>query len=313
MSKPRIALVVNPASNRGSGARVGTRVAEQLASRADVRLVSGNSAAESVALLERAAHESDAVFVCGGDGMVHLAVNALAEGYTPLGIVAAGTGNDTASCLGLPTDPGQAAEALLAALIAGSVRRIDLGHCDGEPVAANGTGRWWVTMLYGGFDSAVNERANAMRWPRGKRRYDLAIFGELARLKPRELTLTLDGVTATMPVTLVAIGNGMQYGGGKKITPDALMDDGVFDVTVVGQVSRLKLARLAPTLPHAGHIGHREVTQYRAEQITFAAADTIGYADGEPIGPLPITTRCVPQALPVLIPVGENPPALSRG
>jgi diacylglycerol kinase (ATP) len=309
-------LVVNPASNKGLAARVGVQVAEQLRRSAHVRVVSGDSAADSMRLLSEAAEDSDAVFVCGGDGTVHLAVNALAEGSTPLGIVPAGTGNDTAASLGIPADPSRAAAALLAALAAGSVRRIDLGRCQGG-ARAGGTapdgsaGRWWVTMLYGGFDSAVNERANAMRWPKGKRRYDLAILGELARLRPRELTLTLDGVAKTMAVTLVAIGNGPQYGGGKRMTPDALMDDGLFDVTVVGPVSRLKLARLAPTLPRAGHIGHASVVQYRAREVTIAAADTIGYADGERIAALPLTTRCVPGVLPVLVPVGAQASGLS--
>jgi diacylglycerol kinase (ATP) len=150
-----------------------------------------------------------------------------------------------------------------------------------------------------------------MRWPKGKRRYDLAIVCELARLRPWELTLTLDGVESTLPVTLVAIGNGPQYGGGKKITPDARMDDGVFDLTVVGPVSRMKLARLAPTLSHAGHIGHEGVVLYRAREVIIAAADTVAYADGERVAMLPIATRCVPRTLPVLVPAGVSAPGLS--
>src|SRR6185437_6024577 len=118
----------------------------------------------------RADEQADAVIVCGGDGIAHLAANALAGGEVPLGIVPAGSGNDAATALGMPADPLRAADALLAALAAGSVARIDLGRIeldDGE--------RWWLTMCYGGFDSRVNERANRMRWPAGPRRYDVAI------------------------------------------------------------------------------------------------------------------------------------------
>jgi diacylglycerol kinase (ATP) len=308
--RPRITLVVNPASNKGTAARVGLRVAEHLRSGADVRYLCGTSQADSVSLLAHAAEDSDAVVVCGGDGMVHLAVNALAEGAVPLGIVPAGTGNDTAAALGISPDPLRATDSLLAALLAGSIRRVDLGHCDAVPVSPTASGRWWVTMLYAGFDSAVNERANAMRWPTGKRRYDAAIAAELVRLGPRRLSLTLDGRTLDMPVTLVAIGNGPQYGGGKRMTPDAKMDDGIFDVTVVGPVSRLTLARLAPKLPKAGHIGHPAVSQYRACEITLEAFDTVAYADGERVGQLPVTTTCVRFALPVLVPIGLPPPGL---
>ena len=311
LSRPRISLVVNPASNKGAAAAVGSRVAEHLRSAADVQVLSGRSQAESVVLLSQAADNADAVVVCGGDGIVHLAVNALAEQDVPLGIIPAGTGNDTASALGVDPDPVKAADQLLAALLAGSVRRVDLGHCDAVPVSPTASGRWWITMLYAGFDSRVNERANSMSWPRGKRRYDVAIAVEMIRLHTKQLSMRLDGVQHELPITLVAIGNGPQYGGGKLMTPPARMDDGVFDITVVGPVSRLTLARLAPKLPSAGHIGHPAVTQYRAREISLSAAGTIGYADGERVGELPLSTTCVPSALPVLVPVGLTPAGLT--
>jgi diacylglycerol kinase (ATP) len=310
--RPRISLVVNPASNKGAAAQVGVRVAERLASRAEVRLLSGSSPAESVALLARAATEADAVIVCGGDGIVHLAANALAEGTVPLGIVPAGSGNDAAGTLGLPDDPLLAADCLLAAVLAGSSTRIDLGFCEGTPVSPTATGRWWLGMLYAGFDSGVNERANRMRWPAGPRRYDLAILAELARLRAVPMRLGLDGVERDGPVTLVAVGNAPRYGGGKLMCPTAKLDDGIFDITVVAPVSRLTLARLAPKLPRAGHIGHPAVSQYRASEVSLDAAGVICYADGERVGPLPLTTRCVPAALPVLLPIGPPPTALSR-
>jgi diacylglycerol kinase (ATP) len=311
VTSPRVALIVNPAANKGRGGHVGREVARHLAKRADVSLLSGDSPAASAELIEQAASAHDAVFVCGGDGIVHLAVNALAQGDVPLGIIPAGSGNDTAFALGLSGDPHRAADQLLAATRDGSVRRIDLGYCELAPtLLPRPAGRWWVTMLYAGFDSGVNERANAMRWPRGKRRYDLAIAAELLALRRRPLRMCYDGQALEQTITLVAIGNGPHYGGGKRMTPGALMDDGVFDVTVVGAVSRLTLANLAPRLPHAGHIGHPAVTQYRARTISIEAPETVAYADGERVGPLPLRTECVPGALPVLVPPGEPTPGL---
>ncbi len=347
MSRPRISLVVNPAANRGTAGSLAGRVADRLSRAADVRLLTGASEAESISLLARAGRDADAVIVCGGDGIAHLAANALAGGDVPLGIVPAGSGNDTAAALGVPADPVRAADALLAALRAGSVARIDLGHCEtgvedgdlgvqhadlgvqhadlgvahgdfgSERGGTDGTGRWWLTMCYGGFDSGVNERANRMRWPTGPRRYDVAIGLELLRLRPRRVRLCFDdGELLELSVTLVAIGNGPQYGGGKLMTPDAKMDDGILDVTVVGPVSRLTLARLAPTLPRAGHLGHPAVTRYRAKEILFAGADpddrVIAYADGERVAGLPLRIRCVPAALPVLVPTAGPAPGLSR-
>jgi diacylglycerol kinase (ATP) len=301
--RPSIALVVNPAANKGAALRVGGRVAERLRTGAEVQVLVGNSPAESVALLTRAAAEADAVIVCGGDGIAHLAANALAEGNVPLGVVPAGSGNDSAAVLGMPADPLLAADCLLTALLAGSSTRIDLGYCTGVPVAPTASGRWWLTMLYAGFDSGVNERANRMRWPAGPRRYDLAIAAELVRLRSHRMRLCLDELELDGPLTLVAVGNGPRYGGGKLMCPTATVDDGSFDVTVVGPVSRLTLARLAPKLPRAGHIGHPAVSQYRAREVSLDAAGVICYADGERVGPLPVRTSCVPRALPVLVPV----------
>lgn len=306
-SRPVIGLVVNPWSNKGKAARVGERVREALASDADVRYFAGSSAAESLALLHEASASCDAVFACGGDGMVHLAVNALATGSVPLGIVPAGTGNDTADVIGLPSDPVTAARALLAALVVGHVQQVDLGHCDGPTLSTGATGRWFMGVLYGGFDSAVNERANRLRWPTGKRRYDVAIVAELARLAPRPATLvfdegTPDERTLTDPITLVAIGNTRQYGGGKRITPDARFDDGLFDVTVVGAISRRRLAGIAPKLPTAGHIGEPEVSTHRARTVRFDGPHIMGYADGEPIALLPLSAHVVSGALPLIVP-----------
>jgi diacylglycerol kinase (ATP) len=265
----------------------------------------GTSPSESADLLAAVAGACDAVVVLGGDGIVHLALQALALGDTPLGIVPGGTGNDVVDVLGLPADPMAAADAVLAALDSGSVQHLDLGRTD--------SGRWWATVLCAGFDSAVTERANGMRWPRGPRRYDLAIMAELLRLAPRQFVLELDGASRDVSATLIAVGNAPQYGGGKRITPDGRMNDGEFAVTVVGPVSRRTLARLAPTLPRAGHIGHPAVHTFTARSVRIQAPATLAYADGERVGPLPVTTMCVAGALPVLVPAGTLGRAISAG
>ena len=119
-------------------------------------------------------------------------------------------------------------------------------------------------MLCAGFDSAVNERANAMRWPRGPRRYDLAIAMEAIRLGPRPYTVRLDDVEMSFDATIVTICNTPRYGGGKLIAPDAVIDDGLFRVCVIGPVSRLTLIKLASKLDRGGHVGHPAVTFHTA-------------------------------------------------
>jgi diacylglycerol kinase (ATP) len=276
-----------------------TDVAARLESRAEVVVLTGSSAAESADLIAGCVDRFDAVAVLGGDGIVHLALQSLAGTQTPLAIIAAGTGNDCAAFLGLPAKAIDGADAVLDALDAAAkdpdrVRKVSLGRTS--------TGRWWFTVLCAGFDSATNERANAMRWPRGPRRYDLAILAELAHLRSWSFTISMDDREFSTQATLVAIGNAPGYGGGKLITPHASLDAGEFGITVVGPVSRLTLAKLAPTLPRAGHIGHRAVTTFCATTVGLNAPGVLAYADGERIGELPVTTTCIPNALRVLAP-----------
>ena len=202
---------------------------------------------------EAVAAGTGAVVAVGGDGTAHAALQAVAGTTTPLAVVPAGTGNDLALALGIPRDPVAAARAAAEDLVAGDVRTIDAGR----------TGdRWWATVLCCGFDSAVTDRANRLRWPRGRRRYDVAILAELARLRPRELVLVLDGESQTLPVTLVAVGNTSWYGGGMKVCPGADPADGLFDVTVVGPLTRLA-AGAAPAAADRRH-ARRERRGHRA-------------------------------------------------
>jgi diacylglycerol kinase (ATP) len=232
-----------------------------------------------------------AVVAIGGDGAAHAGLQAVAGTTTPLAVVPAGTGNDLALALGIPRDPAAAAQAAAADLLAGRVRTLDAGRTGA---------RWWATVLCCGFDSAVTDRAGRLRWPRGPRRYDVAILAELARLRPRELTLVLDGVTRTLPVTLVAVGNTPWYGGGMRVCPGADPADGLFDVTVVGPISRRELVRTRPRLTAGSHVEHPAVTVHRAARVELAGEGLTTSADGEPVAPLPAVAVCVPGALSVV-------------
>ncbi|MGY1638357.1 diacylglycerol/lipid kinase family protein [Geodermatophilus sp. SYSU D00742] len=232
-----------------------------------------------------------AVVAVGGDGAAHAGLQAVAGTGTPLAVVPAGTGNDLALALGTPADPVAAARAAAEDLHARVARDLDAGR----------TGdRWWATVLCCGFDAAVTDRANRLRWPRGPRRYDVAVLAELARLRPCEVTLVLDGVPRTLPVTLVAVGNTAWYGGGLRVCPGADPGDGWFDVTVVGPVSRRELVRTRPRLGAGTHVTHPAVAVHRAARVELAGEGLRTYADGEPVTPLPAVSVCVPGAVRVV-------------
>jgi len=327
----RVALAVNPVSGRGRGVRAGRAVAAQLAADGvDVVPVPAVDAAGALAGLRAARADGvDALVVVGGDGMVHLGVNAVAGTGCPLGIVAAGTGNDIARELGLRTgDPAGAARDLVRALEAGSVRAVDAARCldvGAPPPVARGPhrphgphrpdagpgvdgphgDRWFAGVLAAGFDALVNERADGWRWPRGDVRYDLAILRELPVLRPRDYVLTLDGVERHLPAVMVVVANGPAYGGGMRICPDARMDDGLLDVLVVAPLSRTALIRIYPRVYRGTHVSDPRVSVERVRQVRVAAEGIVATADGERLARLPITAQAVPGALRVLVP----PPA----
>jgi diacylglycerol kinase (ATP) len=290
-----VALLVNPSAGRGRGARAVQPALDALRRAGHrVRTVVGRDAGEALRLARGAVDDgADALVVVGGDGMTGLALQAVAGTGTPLGVVAVGTGNDFARVNGLPVrDPRAAAELAAEALAAGRARRLDLGRAGG---------RWFGTVLASGFDSRVNDRGNRMRLPLGRFRYDVAMLAELAALRPIRYRVAFDdGPEQELVAVLVAVGNGSSYGGGMRICADAATDDGLFDVCVVGPCSRTTLVRVFPLVYTGSHPRHPVVTVHRAARVRLAAPDVTAYADGERLGPLPVTAETVPGALRLL-------------
>jgi len=287
-SPREIAFLTNPTAGRvRSGAR--QRAVARLRERGlVVRDLVGRDADETADLARRSVADGvDGLVVCGGDGMFHLGVQAVAGTDVPLGLIPGGTGNDVARYFDLPrADPEQAAERI----VAGRTRTVDLGR-SGD--------RWFVTVLAAGFDAQVNERANAMRWPRGQARYTLAALAELRTLSPIRYQLVLDGDTRQVDAVLVAVGNGPSFGGGLRITEGAVLDDGLLDVVVIRPMSRSALVRHYPKLFAGTHVGHPQYEHHRVRRVTVAAPGIVAYADGDRFGPLPLTIECVPAALKV--------------
>lgn len=295
-----VALLTNPAARSGAHTGVAMRAAERLREGGHrVTVVSGGNAAESSSLLRTALDVgTDAVVVAGGDGTVSLALQILAGGDVPLGIVPTGTGNDFATALGLrDLDADAAADAV----IGGRTRTIDLARV----TRADGSTLLYGTVLASGFDSKVNDRANRMRRPRGHRRYDIALLIEFLTLRgiPFDVELDLaDGTTERLAGDLVmaTVGNGRTYGGGIPICPDADLEDGLLDVTLVRPAGRLRLLRLLPRVYRGTHTTTvPEVSTYRIRAARLVSPGTTAYADGEPLGRLPVSVEVVPRAVRV--------------
>lgn len=285
----RIVLLANPTSGRGRGGRLLEPVRARLAAAgADVDVVVGRDGDEAFDLLRnRLAGGADSVVAIGGDGLVNIALQVLAGTGVPLAVVPAGTGNDVARSLGLDLAAPQSA---VGHVLAARTRSIDLGRANG---------RWFAGVLGSGFDSMVNERANRMGWPSGRSRYNLAIAAELRTFRPVPYVLHLDGERWETEAMLVAVGNGSSYGGGMQVCPDARLDDGLLDVTVLGPISKPEFLRVFPTVYRGTHVHHRAVTSRRARTVRLEAEGVTAYADGERVSVLPVTCEAVPASLVV--------------
>ncbi len=307
----KIAVAVNPRASFGRARHAGKEAAAHFrAAGADVLLLCEDSYAGLAQAVDRALESGvDALVMVGGDGMVHLGLNALAGngtgegagddarygGRIPLGIIPTGTGNDMARALGLPRHNLPAAcEQVLESLADGG-RMIDAGK-----ITAGGTSRWFAGVVSAGFDAAVNERANAWRWPRGKIRYQLAMLRELASFRAISYTVTADGERWQQGAMLISVANGQSIGGGMRIAPEAVLDDGLLDLFIVSRVSRTGLLAVFPKVFSGRHVDHPAVQLRRVRRVELAASNIVAYADGERIGSLPLTIEVVPRAVRIL-------------
>ena len=277
------AIAINPTSGHGKGISVGEKVVRFFADRhIDYQVFSAQSANELRTHLELFLDSTpcDGIISVGGDGLAHLILQVAVPRHIPFAVMPAGTGNDIVRTLGWSLDE---IDGYLDRVTSTKAQPIDLGNVDGE---------WFAAILSTGFDSVVNERANRLSWPKGPQRYNVAIALELPKFKPLTYEITLDTHSITTEAMLIAIGNGRSYGGGMYVCPQAQMHDGLFDVMVLEPVSKVEFLKVFPKVYSGSHISHPQVKILRSRRVTLVA-DAIAYADGERIGPAPISAECV--------------------
>ena len=282
-------LLVNPTSGGGKGKRYADRVRSILLERKDEFIeVSGRNFQDAAIkfndVIKANSSRIDGVVVVGGDGMVHMAIQELAGTDIPMALVPAGTGNDFARSLNLNLkDPFSVLE------LTRNSRPVktDLGKI---------SDRYFADILSTGFDSIVNERANGMRFVKGRMKYNIAILLELSTFKPQTYRFQVDAIKFTTKAMLIAVSNGQSYGGGMRVTPDACVDDGLFDIMILGPVSKIEFLKVFPKVFSGQHVKHPAVKIMRGKKVTIESK-AVAYADGERIGALPITAEIASGAI----------------
>jgi diacylglycerol kinase (ATP) len=290
-------IVINPTSGRGKGKGFGEQALAEFAKHS-IEII--DLSAENFAAAAKNAKEAvekkiiDALIVVGGDGMFHLGVNAVVKSNIPVGLIAAGTGNDSARALGLPIHNVVEGVATLVAKI-GKTRKVDL-------IESKSNDRTFYSFgaVSAGFDALCNARANKWKWITGPIKYRFAMYRELAAFKPIPYRAVVDGVERVFEAILCTVSNSPSYGGGLLITPEAKVDDGKLDLFILNAISRLELIKIFPTVYYGGHVGHPAVEIMRVESIELHSPGMPAYSDGEHVGAAPVTCVVSPKALNVL-------------
>jgi diacylglycerol kinase (ATP) len=255
---------------------------------------------------EKIASKCPLLLAMGGDGTFQALANAAFGAGVLLGILPVGGGNDFAAALGLPKNPVHAAEEVLR----GRSRPVDLIRVR----AFSGTERLYVGGGGIGLDAEAARYASGIfcRIP-GRLRYVLSALWALRNYTAPRVRAEFSGgapPTIEARTLLTAVLNTPTYGAGLRLTPGALVDDGMLDVVFVEDLNVFEVLKLLPRLLYSGELRSARVSRMRAGSLRLVADPPCEFhGDGEILGQTPVDIEIVPAAVQVLAPVNDVAPA----
>lgn len=284
----KICVIVNPASGRGRGKQVIPLIEKTLQdSILDFNLLQSEQPLHAIDLAESAARDGyDIILAAGGDGTVNEVLNGLMrahmDGYhsTALGVISVGTGNDFAESMGLSKDLQQNIQAIKE----NKRRVIDIGILKGCDFPE---GRYFGNCVGIGFDAAGTILAGKLRWVRGTLAYLISAVGTIFfYYKAPTLQIDLDAESITIPSLLVSVMNGKRIGGAFWTAPEAISDDGEFDLCIAEEVSRPRMFTLIPHFLKGTQASQPEIQMKQARSVKISALKGTMpvHIDGEIIG-----------------------------
>jgi diacylglycerol kinase (ATP) len=292
---PDLVVIANPAAGRGKAGRLIGKVTTGLHR---LRVPHEIRVSESGSDLERLARDSAEagtriVAALGGDGTASLAANGILGTGAALAALPAGTGDDFARAIG-------AGKLNTAIELLADPKTADL---DVIEVTTGAVKRSFINIAGAGFDSEVNETANGMNVKLGATgTYIAALLKTLSRYSPAAFTIQVDDERMELDAMLIEVGSGRSTGGGMKVLPDAVMNDGMMDVCVVEALSKLAFLKAFPRVFLGSHTTHPKVRMRTGTRVEVEAdRRVLVFADGELVGSLPAIFEVRPAALPVVV------------
>ena len=240
------------------------------------------------------------VVAVGGDGTLNEVVNGIAGLDVELATIPLGTGMDFGRTYRIPTRFDDAVRVALD----GDLRTIDAGRVGYRTWAGDDAERWFANVGSVGMSGAVAQRANGMsKALGGKATFFYALTRVFLEWENTDVTVVLDEGERRGPMHDVIVANGVWHGGGMKLAPDARPDDGLFDVVLIGDVSKLDFMTTAPKIYRGRHVTHRKVEVLRSARVSVDAGEHLPIElEGEQVGTTPATFEVVPGALKIRVP-----------
>jgi len=278
-------IIVNPTSGRGHGRESIPQIERMLSEyNLDFDLVRTERPWHAAELAqETAATGYDVAVAAGGDGTANEVLNGLMQARQAglkkcaMGILCVGRGNDFAYGMGIPAD----LEAGCRALAQNHRRTVDVGRVSGGLYPE---GRYFGNGVGIGFDAVVGFEAVKMTHLTGFPSYIVAVLKTVSLYYKAPLAkIEYDGQTITQPFLMISIMNGQRMGGGFFMAPEGKPDDGLFDLCIAREVSRLRLFGLIPHFMQGTQAGQEPVTMARARRVVITAVEGVlpAHADGE--------------------------------
>ncbi|MEP7363628.1 MAG: diacylglycerol kinase family protein [Acidobacteriota bacterium] len=300
----RTAAIVNPRAAGGKAAAHWPKIVQQIGLVEALFTQRPDHASELASKLLEEGFER--ILAVGGDGTISETLNGFFREGQPinpsaeLGILPMGTGGDFQRTLGI-TDMITAVQAVLA----GKTKIIDAAHISFERHGGGRASRYFINLASFGMGGEVATRAkNALSSMSGKAAFMYATVEVFFRYQAKTVELSLDGgAPTTHKILNIAIGNGRYHGGGMHVCPQALLDDGMLEVTVIDSLGMFTLAKDLPVLYSENVYKHPKVHHHRAKELRATSNEKVSIeVDGEALGTLPIDVRVLPAAIRILVP-----------
>ncbi|MBN2011842.1 diacylglycerol kinase family lipid kinase [candidate division KSB1 bacterium] len=297
-----IYVILNPVAGRGFSAKSEPAIRECLQnSSLPFEIFHTHHIGHGITLAEHAVnHGYDIVVAAGGDGttneVINGIMNAAEQGKSAVfGVFPTGTGSDFAFNVGMPADPLEACQRI----IDGSVKKIDLGRISspGKPP------RYFDNQLGIGFDGIVTVEAKKFKRLRGMALYLPVVLKTVFLTHgPIPVSISCDDETIELEAVQITIANGAREGGGFYMTPDAKVDDGLFDVLIVSKVSKLGMLKLIPHFTKGTHLQLESTSLRRAKKVVVRSKQKlIAHFDGELLtDDNEITCELLPKCLDII-------------